>query len=174
MLPSVIGGPGGSLGLDTITRAYKEAAARRRGKIVVSLGHLVVLSAWFWLGRVLVRETPWRGRLLNKQMNHAPICGRGHLFLLVTIRAPLIFALAASRRRSGSAAALDAKLAHVAQPSVEKSSAQKSAYTHTPSIIVACIIVATAAPSIWYLIRPEPLLIQGEVDATRLDLAAAI
>jgi HlyD family secretion protein len=34
--------------------------------------------------------------------------------------------------------------------------------------------VAIAALSIWYLIRPEPLLIQGEVDATRLDLAAAI
>jgi hypothetical protein len=34
------------------------------------------------------------------------------------------------------------------QPSVEKSSARKSAYTDTPSIIVACIIVAIAALSI--------------------------
>jgi len=28
--------------------------------------------------------------------------------------------------------------------------------------------------SIWYLVRPEPLLVQGEVDATRLDIAARV
>ena len=29
-----------------------------------------------------------------------------------------------------------------------------------------------AALSIWYLVRPPPLLVQGEVDATRFDIAA--
>jgi HlyD family secretion protein len=44
----------------------------------------------------------------------------------------------------------------------------------TPAIIVALVVVAIAALSIWYLVRPEPLLVQGEVDATRMDIAARI
>src|SRR6516164_7989121 len=43
-----------------------------------------------------------------------------------------------------------------------------------PSIIVTLVVAAVAALSIWYLVRPEPLLVQGEVDATRLDIAARV
>jgi HlyD family secretion protein len=43
-----------------------------------------------------------------------------------------------------------------------------------PSIIVGIVIAAVAGLSIWYLVRGEPLLVQGEVDATRLDLAARV
>jgi HlyD family secretion protein len=43
-----------------------------------------------------------------------------------------------------------------------------------PAVIVAVVIAAVAALSIWYLVRPEPLLVQGEVDATRLDIAARV
>jgi HlyD family secretion protein len=43
-----------------------------------------------------------------------------------------------------------------------------------PSIIVAAVVVAVATLSIWYLLRGEPLLVQGEVDATRLDIAARV
>jgi HlyD family secretion protein len=43
-----------------------------------------------------------------------------------------------------------------------------------PSIIVALVVAAVAILSIWYLVRPEPLLVQGEVDATRLDIAARV
>jgi HlyD family secretion protein len=43
-----------------------------------------------------------------------------------------------------------------------------------PSIIVGVVVTAIAALSIWYLVRGEPLLVQGEVDATRLDLAARV
>jgi HlyD family secretion protein len=43
-----------------------------------------------------------------------------------------------------------------------------------PAIIVAVVIAAVAGLSIWYLVRPEPLLVQGEVDATRLDIAARV
>jgi HlyD family secretion protein len=43
-----------------------------------------------------------------------------------------------------------------------------------PSIIVAVVIAAVAALSIWYLVRGQPLLVQGEVDATRFDIAARV
>jgi HlyD family secretion protein len=42
-----------------------------------------------------------------------------------------------------------------------------------PSIIVAAIYIV-AGLSIFYLVRGEPLLVQGEVDATRLDIAARV
>src|SRR5215468_12266849 len=43
-----------------------------------------------------------------------------------------------------------------------------------PSIIVGLVIASVAGLSIWYLVRPEPLLVQGEVDATRFDIAARV
>jgi HlyD family secretion protein len=43
-----------------------------------------------------------------------------------------------------------------------------------PSVIVGLIVAAIVGLSLWYLLRPEPLLVQGEVDATRLDLAARV
>jgi len=46
--------------------------------------------------------------------------------------------------------------------------------TRIPSIIFCMVAVAVAALSVFYLLRPEPLLVQGEVDATRLDLAARV
>jgi len=46
--------------------------------------------------------------------------------------------------------------------------------THAPSIIVGIVAVAVAALSVFFLLRPEPLLVQGEVDAKRLDIAARV
>jgi HlyD family secretion protein len=46
--------------------------------------------------------------------------------------------------------------------------------TRVPSIIVGIAAVVVAALSIFYLLRPEPLLVQGEADATRLDIAARV
>src|ERR1700692_4684442 len=46
--------------------------------------------------------------------------------------------------------------------------------TRAPSIIVGIVATAVAALSVFYLLRPEPLLVQGEVDATRLDIAARV
>ncbi len=46
--------------------------------------------------------------------------------------------------------------------------------TLVPSVIVGLVVAAVAGLSIWYLVRPEPLLVQGEVDATRFDLAARV
>jgi HlyD family secretion protein len=51
---------------------------------------------------------------------------------------------------------------------------QAAASSLVPSIIVALVVVAVAGLSIWYLLRGEPLLVQGEVDATRLDIAARV
>src|SRR5256714_12157803 len=46
--------------------------------------------------------------------------------------------------------------------------------TRAPSIIVGIVAAAVVALSVFYLLRPEPLLVQGEVDATRLDIAARV
>jgi HlyD family secretion protein len=43
-----------------------------------------------------------------------------------------------------------------------------------PAIIVGTVIAVVGGLSIWYLVRPVPLLVQGEVDATRLDIAARV
>ncbi|HEY7085522.1 MAG TPA: efflux RND transporter periplasmic adaptor subunit [Hyphomicrobiaceae bacterium] len=46
--------------------------------------------------------------------------------------------------------------------------------TWLPSIIVGLVIAVVATLSIWYLVQPQPLLVQGEVDATRFDIAARV
>src|SRR6202162_1591110 len=58
-------------------------------------------------------------------------------------------------------------------PRKERKDAPKSA-ARVPSIIVACVAAAVIVLSMYYLMRPEPLLVQGEVDATRLDIAARV
>jgi HlyD family secretion protein len=50
----------------------------------------------------------------------------------------------------------------------------KSARPSVPAIIVGVVIAVIASLSIWYLVRPVPLVVQGEVDATRLDIAARV
>jgi HlyD family secretion protein len=51
---------------------------------------------------------------------------------------------------------------------------QVPASNRVPSIIVAVVIAAVAALSIYYLVRGQPLLVQGEVDATRFDIASRV
>jgi HlyD family secretion protein len=46
--------------------------------------------------------------------------------------------------------------------------------TRVPSIIVGIIAAIVVALSLFYLLRPEPLLVQGEADATRFDIAARV
>jgi HlyD family secretion protein len=43
-----------------------------------------------------------------------------------------------------------------------------------PSIVIAAVVVAVVGLSVWYLVRGQPLLVQGEVDATRFDMAARV
>ncbi len=42
------------------------------------------------------------------------------------------------------------------------------------AVIVALTVLAIAGLSLWYLVRPQPLLVQGEADATRVDIAARV
>ncbi|WP_258604635.1 HlyD family secretion protein [Mesorhizobium sp. AR10] len=42
------------------------------------------------------------------------------------------------------------------------------------AIIVVLSVLAIVGLSLWYLVRPQPLLVQGEADATRVDIAARI
>ena len=48
------------------------------------------------------------------------------------------------------------------------------ASTRIPAVIVGVVVAAIVILSIWYLVRGEPLLVQGEIDATRLDIAARV
>ncbi|MFA5955015.1 HlyD family secretion protein [Hyphomicrobium sp.] len=43
-----------------------------------------------------------------------------------------------------------------------------------PAIIVSVIIAAIVGLSLWYLAQPQPILVQGEADATRIDIAARV
>jgi len=58
-------------------------------------------------------------------------------------------------------------------PSDEQEKNARSA-TRAPSIIVGIVAAVVVALSVFYLLRPEPLLVQGEADATRLDIAARV
>jgi HlyD family secretion protein len=49
-----------------------------------------------------------------------------------------------------------------------------SSATRAPSIIVGIVAAVVVGLSLFYLLRPEPLLVQGEADATRLDIAARV
>ncbi len=60
------------------------------------------------------------------------------------------------------------------EPPREAARKQPPASARVPSIIVGVVVAAVASLSIWYLVRPQPLLVQGEVDATRFDIAARV
>ena len=51
---------------------------------------------------------------------------------------------------------------------------KREASARIPSIIVGLIIAAVTTLSIYFLVRGQPLVVQGEVDATRYDIAARV
>lgn len=52
---------------------------------------------------------------------------------------------------------------------------ERSKHSGVPTAIVLAVIVAAIVGlSAWYLSRPTPLLIQGEADSTRIDIAARV
>ncbi len=57
-----------------------------------------------------------------------------------------------------------------AEPPRERATASATA----AATIVTLILAGIVALSIWYLARPEPLIVQGEADATRIDIAARV
>jgi HlyD family secretion protein len=62
-------------------------------------------------------------------------------------------------------------------PPAAKVGGPSSAPSHrlNPRTLVAGVVfVAIIGLAIWYLARPEPLLVQGEVESTRIDIAARV
>src|SRR6187397_1105347 len=51
---------------------------------------------------------------------------------------------------------------------------RKTSLSTVPSIVIPAVVVAIVGLSVWYLVRGQPLLVQGEVDATRFDMAARV
>lgn len=43
-----------------------------------------------------------------------------------------------------------------------------------PAIVVSALAAAIVGLSLWYLVQPQPLLVQGEADAIRIDIAARV
>ena len=82
-------------------------------------------------------------------------------------------ALHPTERREERPPTDDAQAAAAQRPS-EEAKTRAPSVSRAPSIIVGVVIAVIAALSIWYLVRGEPLLVQGEVDATRLDIAARV
>lgn len=56
----------------------------------------------------------------------------------------------------------------------EPSRSEKRSARRAPAILVTLIVAAIVALSVWYLVQPQPLLVQGEADATRIDIAARV
>ena len=69
---------------------------------------------------------------------------------------------------------LDPRLGAAPAPPETAPRDRPSARSRIPSVIVGVVAAVVAGLSIWYLLRPQPLLVQGEVDATRLDIAARV
>src|SRR5262245_30500200 len=61
-----------------------------------------------------------------------------------------------------------------AEPPRDAPKAEAAKHANIPAVIVGFVIAAVAALSIYYLVRGQPLLVQGEVDATRFDIAARV
>src|SRR5262245_58181676 len=68
----------------------------------------------------------------------------------------------------------DAQIETEPAPPTKSPKHQAPSHSRLPSIIVVVVAAAIAALSVWYLVRGEPLLVQGELDATRFDIAARV
>jgi HlyD family secretion protein len=79
----------------------------------------------------------------------------------------------ATALQANPASGLDPGPALAPGPSADKPGVRRQGGT-TTTIAVAIIVVAIVSLSAWYLSRPTPLLIQGEADSTRIDIAARV
>jgi HlyD family secretion protein len=60
-------------------------------------------------------------------------------------------------------------------PSEDTAVTERRRARFDPRIVIAAILfVAIIGLAIWYLARPEPLLVQGEAESTRIDIAARV
>jgi HlyD family secretion protein len=88
--------------------------------------------------------------------------------------------LEGGRAPDRSFASPEAKRAELPQPDLRGPALAQLAAVEPPrtskaaAIVVALSILAIVGLSLWYLVWPQPLLVQGEADATRVDIAARI
>ncbi len=68
----------------------------------------------------------------------------------------------------------DENVQNVSEAPDPEEKAKAHAARRTPAIIVSAVAAVVVGLSLFYLLRPEPLLVQGEADATRLDIAARV
>src|SRR3954454_1946511 len=60
------------------------------------------------------------------------------------------------------------------QPAVEDPQHTPPRSSPVAALIVMITVIAIMGSSLWYLVQPQPLLVQGEADATRIDIAARV
>ena len=61
------------------------------------------------------------------------------------------------------------------RPTTESDAAARRRPRPNPrAIITAVVFIAIIGLAIWYLLRPAPLLVQGEAESTRIDIAARV
>jgi HlyD family secretion protein len=88
---------------------------------------------------------------------------------------------ASYQRRATSAAGDEHRMTDVKESPAQEDRAKPEPRRERPTgsataaaAIVTVILAAIVGLSIWYLARPEPLIVQGEADATRIDIAARV
>jgi len=66
----------------------------------------------------------------------------------------------------------------IAEPDVDSSRGSQDrairADSKAPALIVILIVAVIFGLSLWYLVQPQPVIIQGEAGATRIDIAARV
>jgi len=60
------------------------------------------------------------------------------------------------------------------QPQHEPAHTEARPVARGPAILAILIVLGIVGLSLWYLAQPQPLLVQGEADATRIDIAARV
>jgi HlyD family secretion protein len=87
---------------------------------------------------------------------------------------------AGANQTANDLAPLDIKERMVASPRPEPPAPKREKaqvpprIARTPALLVTIIVAAIFGLSLWYLMQPQPLLVQGEADATRIDIAARV
>src|SRR5436190_24058090 len=81
-------------------------------------------------------------------------------------------ALTEARTEAAQAATVPARPAP--EPPQDAPKPRTPTSNHIPAVVVGAVIAAIATLSIYYLVRGQPLLVQGEVDETRFDIAARV
>src|SRR5277367_3691555 len=76
----------------------------------------------------------------------------------------------------GAAPATTDEAANPPPPSerVESKRSERRSAARAPAILAALIVIGIVGLSLWYLVQPQPLLVQGEADATHMDIAARV